>query len=925
MLRIKCLGQLSVVRDGQPIAGAAAQPRRLAILALLARAGDRGITREKVIGYLWPDSDEERARRLLSQAVYMLRRDLGSDDAIVGVRDLRLGADIITSDVAEFQEALAGRAYEKAASLFAGPFLDGFHLAGAGEFERWVEEERRALDHDADSAFEKCAVSLETRGDHDGAVVWWRRMAAKDPINARVAVRLMRALAAAGDRNGAIRHAAIHEALVQEHLELPADVEVVRLAEELRAEAQATPPSREVPGGERSMVAPTATTSGANPVEHRSVPTASAELPNVVGTVVAAAPVTTPMQSSTEPSAPQSESPRSDAVQSATIQAASTQPAEEHPPQPERSLPSSRRRRMLVVGAVALVAVIAVVVTFQAIRGGSRSNAAAAVPSRVVVAPLENATRDSSLDAVGAMVAEWVTQGLLRTGLVEVVDARTMLETMRDAGPPRGASYTRTLAERTGAGTVVSGTYFVEGDQLRFLMRVTGWPSGEVRHTVDVVTAPRSRPTAALEPLRQRVTGALAVLLDPRLNNWTARTSQPPTYEAYAEFLLGMETFGSDYENSIRHFIRAAELDSSYWQAMLWAGMSSSNLRRYRPADSLFRILEQNRAKLAPYDEANLDYFHGGFVRGDWERSYRGSRRMMELAPGAAHALFAAGLTAQITNRPREAVDVLQRLDTRQGFGKAWAPRVIILLARAYHQLGDYAQDLQWAKRLRDSEPNVGWTHLSEVGALAALGRGTDALDAAIDGASFPATTETWEDYQPGDFLWQAGRELRAHGHPQAAREAFERAERWYATRPPDEQADPVHRLGKARVLAYLDRPAEARDLYRGLASQDTASIEYLGGVGVAAARLGERDEADSIAARLIGDRRPFTFGAPRLWAARIAAVMGDREEAVALLHRALREGHSRLYLFHTDRDLDSLRDFPAYRELLQPRVTSSP
>ena len=106
MLRIKCLGQLSVLRDdGQPFAGAASQPRRLAILALLARAGDRGITRETVIGYLWPDSDEERARRLLSQAVYMLRRDLGSDDAIVGVRDLRRGAGIVTSDVAEFQEA----------------------------------------------------------------------------------------------------------------------------------------------------------------------------------------------------------------------------------------------------------------------------------------------------------------------------------------------------------------------------------------------------------------------------------------------------------------------------------------------------------------------------------------------------------------------------------------------------------------------------------------------------------------------------------------------------------------------------------------------------------------------------------------------------------------------------------------------------
>jgi tetratricopeptide (TPR) repeat protein len=332
----------------------------------------------------------------------------------------------------------------------------------------------------------------------------------------------------------------------------------------------------------------------------------------------------------------------------------------------------------------------------------------------------------------------------------------------REAGPSRGEDYLRTLAERTGAGTVVSATYFSEGDSLRFLMRITGAPSGEVRHTVDVVDAPLARPTAALEPLRQRVTGALAVLLDPRLNNWTARTSQPPTYEAYGEFLLGMQTFGPDYENSLRHFAKAARLDSTYWQAMLWAAMSYANLHRYRPADSLFRILDRNRGQLASYDEANLDYFYAGFVRGDWEMSYRGGRRMLELAPGTGHALYAAGLTAQITNRPHEAIEVLRRIDTKEGWGKAWAPRVYNLLARSYHQLGDYRNDLEWAKQLRASEPNVGWTRLEAVNATAALGDAKGALGLAVEGAAFPTTTDTWEDYSPGDFLWQAGRELRA-------------------------------------------------------------------------------------------------------------------------------------------------------------------
>ncbi len=831
MLRIKCLGQLSVLRDdGQPLAGAASQPRRLAILALLARSGDRGITREKVIGYLWPDSDEERARRLLSQAVYMLRRDLGSDDAIVGVRDLRLGADVLTSDVAEFQEALESRAYERAATLYGGPFLDGFHLPGAGEFERWVEEERRSLEHDGDTAFEKCALAAETRGDHATAVIWWRRLAAKDPINARVAIRLMKALAAAGDRNGAIRHAAIHQALVQEQLDLPADAQVVRFADELRAGAHA-------PVGPPPAPAPTAPAVAAADVVAQAPQVAQAA--QVVGATAAPRAPASEYSPGTSGIAVPPSSALAPVVAPLSL-GESPAPAVGPPLRTAAAAAPRRRRRFAISATLAAVGFLSVAGGVWFARGRSVASAAVVVPSRVVVAPLENRTGNPALEAVGSMVADWVTQGLLRTGLVQVVDARTMLETARDAGPSRGDDYLRTLAERTGAGTVVSGSYFIEGDQLRFLMRITGAPSGEVRHTVDVVNAPITRPTAALEPLRQRITGALAVLLDPRLNNWTARTSQPPTYEAYGEFLLGMETFGPDYENSVRHFTRAAQLDSTYWQALLWDAMATANLRRYATADSLFRILDRNRANLASYDEANLDYFYAGFVRGNWEMSYRGARRMVELAPGAAHALYAAGLTSEITNRPREAIEVLQRINTKEGWGKSWAPRVFNLIARSYHQLGDYQHDLEWAKQLRASEPNVGWTRLEEVKATAALGRGKEAFDLAMDGASFPSTTETWEDYTPGDFLWECGRELRAHGHAALARDAFQRAERWYAARPRDEQARRAHRRSMARVLAELERWADARVLYAALFAEDSSTTEDAGALGVLAARLGQ-------------------------------------------------------------------------------------
>ncbi len=107
MLRLKTFGGLAIRRNGAPVEGAGAQRRRLALLALLAEAGERGMSRERLLGLLWPDSDLERGRKNLAQAVYALRRDLGADELITGTADLRLNTDHISSDLHDFRRAAA--------------------------------------------------------------------------------------------------------------------------------------------------------------------------------------------------------------------------------------------------------------------------------------------------------------------------------------------------------------------------------------------------------------------------------------------------------------------------------------------------------------------------------------------------------------------------------------------------------------------------------------------------------------------------------------------------------------------------------------------------------------------------------------------------------------------------------------------------
>lgn len=242
MLRLRTFGGLSLEdgRTGSP--GRTAQRRRLALLAVLAANRHRPISRDRLVALFWPDRGAEEARHSLAQLVYGVRQELGDQLVLTGADDLRSNAELLSADVVDFEDALDRGDLEAAEALYAGPFLDGFYAGDAAEFERWAEEERARLARRFAVALETLARGATRAGSATDAVKWWRRRAALDPLDASVAMELMRALAAAGDRAGAIRHAGIHESLMRSELDAPADAAVATLAERLRHDVDVVTP-----------------------------------------------------------------------------------------------------------------------------------------------------------------------------------------------------------------------------------------------------------------------------------------------------------------------------------------------------------------------------------------------------------------------------------------------------------------------------------------------------------------------------------------------------------------------------------------------------------------------------------------------------------------------------------------------------------
>jgi len=237
VLRLKTFGGLSLAGGHGPLTGAAAQRRRLAVLAVLAASGARGITRDKLVGLLWPEVDETRARAALSQSVYALKRDTGEDQLVLGHDMLALNPLVVTSDVAEFEDAIGRDDAVLAANLYTGAFLDGVFLPDAADFEHWIDGVRLRLGQAAERVLERLAGEAEHRKDYVAAADWWRRLTAIDPLKTRAVLGLMGALAESGDRAAALRHAERYAERVREELEGEPSDAVTELADTLRGQA----------------------------------------------------------------------------------------------------------------------------------------------------------------------------------------------------------------------------------------------------------------------------------------------------------------------------------------------------------------------------------------------------------------------------------------------------------------------------------------------------------------------------------------------------------------------------------------------------------------------------------------------------------------------------------------------------------------
>ncbi len=608
MVSLKLFGGLSVAREQGPVSGPAAQRHRLALLALLALAPRSEQSRDKLVGYLWPESDADHARNLLSQAVHALRKALGDDLILSRGDELRLNADAVDCDVIEFEQALAADDPAHAVAAYAGPLLDGFFLREAPEFERWLDRERARLASACAGALEALATAAEDQHDFMKAAEWWKERALLDPCDSRVAISLMNALASSGNRAGALQHAAIHQRLLQEDFGARPAPEVLALAERLRNEP----------------ASPTILTVAAR---NSGSPDAPAKAPG--GTAAPGAP------------------PSADGLA----------------PSPPIAAPRGFTKRLQVT-RYAVVALALGAVFFGAIQLAPRAATPAPAKTRSSIAVLPLATTDQSDVALANGMTEELIAMLAKAGLRVI--ASTTVAGFRDRQID-----VRSIAESLQVDHILEGGLQKSGSRLRIRLRLvdgrdgaTRWSESYDRELRDIF--------AVQEDVAASVARQLGVRLglDSLTPLRRLPTHSVAAYELYLRgsdpALLRSD---SGARARLEYFRRAVALDPTY--AAAYAGLAKSYLRvsmtdAVDTASGKLQSLAQAAAlKALALDDSLAEAHHSYGVARLFARDHATAetrfKRAIALDPASARLREALASLYIVTGRPAEALAQAER------------------------------------------------------------------------------------------------------------------------------------------------------------------------------------------------------------------------------------------------------------------------
>jgi len=592
---------------------------------------------------------------------------------------------------------------------------------------------------------------------------------------------------------------------------------------------------------------------------------------------------------------------------------------------------TSERAWLAVAAAVLLTVVAFVVWRLDYAPAEPEEPGIEIVPNRIAVVPFENRTGDPSLDPIGVLAADRIAKGLAEVtppwapgfeagpDMVPVDRIRELLAT----GSPASAAG---VARATGARTVVTGFYVGSGVEIELDATVTDTASNSVVYVFEPLAAPRDAPGDAIAILKDRVYMVVTDHLSPYLGAFA--DEQLPKIDAYRMFVSSQQLIrAGQFEKAMALVPQMLQLEPDFNRIRCWMLMPGSVNGAYARAliDELKRRgdqLTENQLLFVQAKEAELAANRETAHRIWWDLVKRAPDNPM-LRSFAMVAAFAA-------NRPAETVDLFERFEgTIEDGANPALMSMLVVAANAYHLLDRYEEELATARRLREVLRESLDGMILEARALVGLVR-MDELDALLSDMLLNRDCAECIFIATSEVIL----ELRRHGHRDASIRVVERALSWYESSELEhtELGNPHGAESLAVLMVLVGRANEGYESLLATIGDAPESPGKWMSIARAAAWAGDFETAREMAGRLEkaeGDAVPGFVSA--YIRARLAALLGERDEAIRLLRESIVRGLGGpnwfhrptmdwYWILHRDPDFESLWGDPEFQEIVRPK-----
>lgn len=229
---------------------------------------------------------------------------------------------------------------------------------------------------------------------------------------------------------------------------------------------------------------------------------------------------------------------------------------------------------------------------------------------KLAVLHFENQTNDSELDILGSIACSWITEGLVETE-VQVVSSDAI---QRGYNLLKQDENIDVIYERLGVSQVIQGSYFLLKDSLHINANLVDIRNGNIVHTFGNFKGKKDEQLDIVENVKQKILGYW-------FNHQIVGEKYIPRYDAYKSLVEAKKIWEENDMKIEELLINSMQLDPNFLEPKFLITAYYINKDKFEKADSIISEIETIKSSLPKNQSDRFKYFNY-FLKAQYEAAY---------------------------------------------------------------------------------------------------------------------------------------------------------------------------------------------------------------------------------------------------------------------------------------------------------------